>query len=198
MGKKKRDDSEEETSRREERGPGGKTNIGEGKKEKGKIEGEGREKEKGKERRKWLGSCERKRGKLKRREEMMRKGELRERKETVKWKNWRQSLKRKKGLERKKMHEIGMVTPLHRKGEEGMILPTQKTKRMNPHLRRKARRKEMIVKRRHPGERAKNPRRELRRRNHLKKNQIVRMNVPRKRRRGKILIVKVRRVKMKR
>merc|ERR1712179_726108 len=69
---------------------------------------------------------------------------------------------------------------------------------MNPHLRRKARRKEMIVKRRYPGERAKNPRRELRRRNHLKKNQIVRMNVPRKRRRGKILIVKVRRVKMKR
>merc|ERR1712179_39382 len=164
---------------------GGKTNIGEGKKEKGKIEGEGRKK-----------------GKLKRREEMMRKGELRERKETVKWKNWRQSLKRKKGLERKKMHEIGMVTPLHRKrrrkGGEGMILPTQKTKRMNPHLRRKARRKEMIVKRRYPGERAKNPRRELRRRNHLKKNQIVRMNVPRKRRRGKILIVKVRRVKMKR
>merc|ERR1711909_136660 len=93
---------------------------------------------------KWLGSCERKRGKLKRREERERKGELRERKETVKWKNWRQSLKRKKGLERKKMHEIGMVTPLHRKrrrkGGEGMILPTQKTKRMNPHLRRKARR----------------------------------------------------------
>merc|ERR1711936_846319 len=99
-------------------------------------------------------------------------GELRERKEIVKWRNWRQSLKRKKGLERKKIHEIGMVTPLHRKrrrkGGEGMILRTQKTKRMNPHLRR-----------------------ELRRKNHLKKNQIVRMNVPRKRRRGKILIVKV-------
>merc|ERR1712183_371101 len=95
-----------------------------------------------------------------------------------------------------------MVTPLHRKrrrkGGEGMILPTQKTKRTNPHLRRKARRKEMIVRRRYPGERAKNPRRELRRKKHLKKNQIVKMNVPRKRRKGKILIVKVMKVKMKR
>merc|ERR1719291_1170983 len=132
----------------------------------------------------------------------MRKGELRERKGTVKWRNWRQSLKRKKGLERKRMHEIGMVTPLHRKrrrkGGEEMILLIQKMKRMNLLPKRKARRKEMIVRRRFLGERAKNPRRELRRKKHLKKNQTVKMNVPRKRRRGKILIVKVMKVKMKR
>merc|ERR1719233_1796747 len=70
---------------REERGPGGRTSIGGGKKEIGRIEGEGREKGKGKERRRWLGSCERKRGKLRRKEETMRKGEPRERKGTVKW-----------------------------------------------------------------------------------------------------------------
>merc|ERR1719273_1637779 len=100
------------------------------------------------------------------------------------------------------MHEIGMVIPPHRKrrrkGGGGMILRIQRMKRMNLHPKRKARRKEMIARRRLPGERVKNPRRELRRKKHLKKNQIVKMNVPRKRRRGKSLIVKVMKVKMKR
>merc|ERR1712083_619395 len=85
-----------------------------------------------------------------------------------------------------------------RKGGGGRILLIQRMKRMNLHPKRKARRKEMIARRRLLGERVKNLRRELRRKKHLKKNQIVKMNVPRKRRGGKILIVKVMKVKMKR
>merc|ERR1712083_502225 len=77
-------EAETEQRGREERGPGGKTSIGEGKKETGRIEGEGRENGKGKGRRRWLESCERKRGKLRRKEETTRKGEPRERKGTEK------------------------------------------------------------------------------------------------------------------
>merc|ERR1712130_801650 len=82
-------------------------------------------------------------GKLRKREEMMKKEEQSGKRGTESWKSWRLKLKRKKSLEGMMILEIEMVIYLLRKKieKEGMIHPTPRKKMKHLQGRRMTRKK---------------------------------------------------------
>merc|ERR1712130_702496 len=138
-------------------------------------------------------------GKLRKREEMMKKEEQSGKRGTESWKTWGLKLKRKKSLEGMMILEIEMVIYLLRKKieKEGMIHPTPR-KKMKHLQERRTRKKEMTVKRRYQGEKARKVRKEAKRMRALMKIQKVRRKDQRKKRKRKDLKVKVRRARKKR